>query len=79
MAFFVTKPTDAGRQTLEVNLFARLGDPPLEVLILGEELQDGLVSLGDVFWVTRKCSPAEGTVSFTEQGTDVGRNESGEF
>ena len=52
MAFLIAKPADTGRQPLKVNLLACLGDPSLEVLILGEELQDGLVSLGDIFWVT---------------------------
>ena len=77
VAFLVAEPTDSRGQALKVNLLLRLGDPPSQMFVFGEEFEDRLVGRGDVGRIARQGSPTERALAFAEQRADVGGHEAG--
>src|SRR5215218_1940318 len=71
VALLVAEPADAGGQALEVHLLAGLRDPPAQVLVVGEELEDRPVGRGDVGRVAREGCPPERPLALGEQRADV--------
>ena len=71
----VAEPADTCREALERDLLARQAHPPAEHVVVGEQLEDGLVGLGDVGCVTREGHPPERPLALAEQLTDVLRHE----
>ena len=55
----VAQPTDAGGQTLELNLLPGQGDPTGERSIFGKEVEDDFVSAIDIFWIAGESYPTE--------------------
>ena len=58
-AFAVAEPADAGRQAFELDPFGGGVEPAVQVLVLREELLDGLVRDRDVLRVAGERHPAE--------------------
>src|SRR6478609_82507 len=50
-------------------------DPLVQAVVVGEEVEHGLVRGRDVARVARERSPAERTLALAEERTDVGRHE----
>src|SRR4029078_322217 len=75
-ALAVTQPADARRQSLEVNAFARETQPALQRAIVGQQPEREIVSLADVFRVTRQRNPSKRSLAFAEQRANVLRHES---
>ena len=59
------------------HLLAGQRDPAVQVLVLGEQLQHGLVGAVDVLRVAGERHPAERPFALAEQRPDVGRHEAG--
>jgi hypothetical protein len=68
----------AGRPS-KCTFSAALVDPAVQGCVLGEELEDRPVGLGDVFGVAGEGGPAERSRALSEERADVGRHESGEL
>ena len=79
VALAVAEPADARGQALERDLVLRLGDPAVERLVVGEELEHGLVGGGDVGGVAGERRPAERALALAEERADVGGHEAGEL
>ncbi len=62
---------------LELDALTRHGDPPPQMLVLREQLQDRLVGGGDVLRVTGEGGPPERAETLFELRPDVGRHETG--
>ena len=75
----VAEPADARGQPLEVDELARRVEPPVQVLVVGEELLERRVGDGDVLGVTGQGDPAKGAEALAEERPDVGRDEAGEL
>ena len=78
-ALAVAQPADARRQPLEGHLLARHVQPAVQVLVFGEELQDGFVGAVDILRVAGERHPAEGPFALAEQRADVGRHKAGKL
>lgn len=78
VALALAEPADPRRQALEVHLLLRQLDPAVQRLVLGEEVEDGLVGLGDVLRVAGERRPAEWALALAEQRPDVRGDEPGE-
>ena len=76
--FLVSEPADTRGKTFEVDFFAGLRDPALQVLVVREKLENRLVGSRDVGRVSGQCNPAERSLAFGEERADVGGDESGE-
>ena len=77
-AFAVSQPADAGGESLEADFFAGHPDPAAEGLVVGELFEDEFIGTGDIVGIAGEGYPSEGAFTFTEEGPDVGRDESGE-
>jgi hypothetical protein len=51
----------------------------MQVLVFWEEFQDGLIGAVNIFLVSRKSYPSEGSLTFTEQWSDVCGDETREL
>ena len=63
----VTEPADARRQPLELDPLPGRVDPAVQVLVLREQLLDGLIGDADVFQVAGQGNPAEGAETLALQ------------
>ena len=77
VTLFVAEPTNPCGETFEVNFVTGFRDPALEVLIVREQFDDGLVRCGDVGRVTGERDPSERPFSLCEQRTNVRGNKTG--
>src|SRR5690606_29491333 len=68
----------AGGQSLEPHFLLRLRDPAVQVFVVREEFEYGLVGRGDVRRVARERRPAEWALALREERADVGGHETGE-
>src|SRR6188474_611227 len=57
--FAEAEPADPRGQALEHHALLRCADPTPQPIVVGEEVEDGLVSAGDVLRVTREGHPTE--------------------
>ena len=51
----------------------------MQMRIIGEEFHDGFVGGVNIFLVAGKRHPAERSLAFAKQRTNIGRHEAGEF
>ncbi|GAA3678162.1 hypothetical protein GCM10022203_09960 [Micrococcus yunnanensis] len=79
VALAVAQPADAGRQALELHELGGAVEPAVQVLVLGEQLLQGLVGHADVLRVAGERGPAERAEALAEQRADVGRDEAREL
>ena len=75
-ALAVANPADARGQPLEVDPLAGRLDPAHQGVVIRELLDHRAVGYGDVVRIARQSHPAERTLAFAEERTDVGGNES---
>src|SRR5699024_3479069 len=78
VAFAVPEPADARWKPLKFDVLSGSFDPPVEMLVIGEEFEDRLVGYFDVFRITGEGYPTEGSLALTEQGADISGNKPGE-
>jgi len=74
----VAEPADPGGQPLERDLLLRGADPPVQMLVLGEQRQHRLVRRVDVGGIAGQRRPPERALALGEQRPDVGGHEPGE-
>src|ERR1041385_1594813 len=74
----ISKPADARRQTLEMDLVTRKTNPPVENFIFGKQFEYDLVRDFDITRVSRQCDPPERPAPFGKHGADIRWNEAGE-
>ncbi len=79
VALAVAQPADAGRQALEGDSLLGAPDPLVQPVVVGEEVEHGLVRRRDVARVARERRPAERALALAEERTDVGRHEAREL
>ena len=79
VALTLAEPADPRRQALEGDALLRAADPLVQAVVVGEQVEHGLVGDGDVLGVTREGGPAERALALAEQRPDVGRHEAGEL
>ena len=75
VAFAVPQPADAGGKSLESNPLLGETNPPMQRLVLWKEFEDGAIRRGDIGRVAGERHPAERSLAFGEQRTDVRRDE----
>jgi hypothetical protein len=75
VALAMAQPADARRQSLEVHALAGQADPARDVLLVAEQLEDGVVGARDIGWVAGQGDPAKRALALTEQRADVGGHE----
>src|SRR5208283_4785035 len=67
----VAEPADARGEPLELHPLAREPDPALEVAVVGDGREDGVVGDGDVGGVAAERYPAERPLADAEERPDV--------
>ena len=77
MPLAVPEPADPRGQPLVGDALAGHPDPSGERLVPGELLQHGSIGRGDIGWIARQRGPAERTLAFAEQRSDVCGDEPG--
>src|SRR5215218_3517427 len=71
-----SEPADARGEALEVDLLPCFGDPTPQTLIIGEQIDNGVVGRRYVRLLARERGPPEGPLALAEERPDVGPNES---
>src|SRR5919112_6336178 len=66
------EPADASGEALEVDFLAGFGDPTLQTLVVGKEIQDRIVGRRYVRLLARERGPPERTLALAEERPDVG-------
>src|SRR5258708_37391042 len=75
IAFTIAKPADTRRKPLEGNLLRCEPKPFLEPDVLRKQLQQRLVGLCDIRWVTRERNPPKWSSALTERIANERRHE----
>ncbi len=75
MTLAVSQPTNTRWQTLERNALFGQAHPLVQAIVIGEFLEHCFVGCCNVFRVSRKRNPTEWPATFTEQRTNVCRQE----
>src|ERR1700733_2933493 len=76
-ALAIPEPADASRQALKLDVASRHLEPADEVAVVGKELGNRAVRRVDIFRIARERDPTEWPFAFTEQRTNISRNEAG--
>src|SRR5699024_11938467 len=73
----LTEPADPSGQPLEGDPFPRHVDPPGQVFVVGEQIEDRPVGTGYVGGIAGQRAPPKRTLALAEQRADVGGHETG--
>src|SRR4030066_501193 len=75
--FTITQPADSSRKPLKFNFLLGQLNPSDQGFVMLESLDHHFIGHINIFRVTGKCHPSEGTFLFTKERSDISRHETG--